>query len=67
MTFTLAFLLLLVVLRKLANRVPAEGATGTSFSLRTQKVLACSQNEIVAVEGDVAISAVCLFRLLRDG
>jgi hypothetical protein len=62
-----AALLFGVVLTKLANRVPAEGAMGTWFSRREQKVLACLQNEIVVVEGDVAVSTVCLLRLLRDG
>ena len=45
-----AVFLFIVVLTNLANRVPAEGAMGTSFSLKAQTVVACSQNEIVLVD-----------------
>ena len=46
---TAAFLFI-VVLTNLANRVPADGGQGTSFSLKAQKVVACSSNEIVLVD-----------------
>jgi hypothetical protein len=42
--------LFIVVLTNLANRVPADGASGTSFSLKAQKVVACSSHEIVLVD-----------------
>ena len=45
-----AALLFIVVLTNLANRVPADAAMGTSFSLKAQKVVACSQDEIVLVD-----------------
>jgi hypothetical protein len=45
-----AVFLFIVVLTNLANRVPSEGASGTSFSLKAQKVVACSSNEIVLVD-----------------
>jgi hypothetical protein len=45
-----AVFLFIVVLTNLANRVPADGAQGTSFSLKAQKVVACSANEIVLVD-----------------
>jgi|ERR1700761_1892789 hypothetical protein len=41
--------LFIVVLTNLANRVPAD-VSGTSFSLKAQKVVACSANEIVLVD-----------------
>jgi hypothetical protein len=45
-----AVFLFIVFLTNLANRVPADAAMGTSFSLKAQKVVACSQNEIVLVD-----------------
>jgi hypothetical protein len=42
-----AVFLFIVVLTDLANRVPADGATGTSFSLKGQTVVACNAKEIV--------------------
>ncbi|HEY9128083.1 MAG TPA: hypothetical protein VIM62_13200 [Acidobacteriaceae bacterium] len=45
-----AVFLLIVVLTNMANRVPADGASGTSFSLKAQKVVACSQREIVLMD-----------------
>jgi len=42
--------LFIVVLTNLANRIPADEGPGTSFSLKAQKVVACSQNEIVLVD-----------------
>jgi hypothetical protein len=45
-----AVFLFIVVLTNLANRVPADGASGTSFSLKAQKIVACSANEIVLVD-----------------
>lgn len=42
--------LFIVLLTDLANRVPAENASGTAFSLKAQKVVACSQDEIVLVD-----------------
>jgi hypothetical protein len=45
-----AVFLFIVVLTNLANRVPAENASGISFSLKAQRVVACSQNEIVLVD-----------------
>jgi hypothetical protein len=45
-----AIFLFIVVLTNLANRIPADAAMGTSFSLKAQKVVACSPNEIVLVD-----------------
>jgi hypothetical protein len=45
-----AVFLFMVVLTNLANRVPADGASGTSFSLKAQTVVACSSHEIVLVD-----------------
>jgi len=45
-----AVFLFIVVLTDLANRVPADQASGTSFSLKAQRVVACSSNEIVLVD-----------------
>jgi hypothetical protein len=40
----------IVLLTNLANRIPAGGAPGTSFSLKAQRVVACSDHEIVLVD-----------------
>jgi hypothetical protein len=40
----------IVVLTDLANRVPADNVTGISFSLKAQRVVACSPKEIVLVD-----------------
>jgi len=48
--FVCAGFLLVVVLTHLANRVPDDAASGTSFSLKAQKVVACSQDEIVLMD-----------------
>ena len=45
-----AVFLFIVLLTNLANRIPAEDAPGTSFSLKAQQVVACSPNEIVLVD-----------------
>ena len=45
-----AVFLFIVVLTNLANRIPADAAMGTAFSLKAQKVVACSQHEIVLVD-----------------
>ena len=45
-----AVFLFIVLLTNLANRVPADGGPGTSFSLKAQTVVACSANEIVLVD-----------------
>jgi hypothetical protein len=45
-----AVFLFIVVLTNLANRIPADGASGTSFNLRAQTVVACSASEIVLVD-----------------
>jgi hypothetical protein len=45
-----AVFLFFILLTNLANRVPADGAPGTSFSLKAQKVVACSSKEIVLVD-----------------
>jgi len=45
-----AAFLFIVLLTNLANRVPADNTSGTSFSLKAQKVIACSANEIVLVD-----------------
>jgi len=42
-----AVLLAVILLTDLANRIPADGASGTAFSLKAQKVVACSPKEIV--------------------
>jgi hypothetical protein len=39
--------LFIVLLTNLANRVPADGGSGTSFSLKGEKVVACNSKEIV--------------------
>jgi len=40
----------IVLLTNLANRVPADNGSGISFSLKAQKVVACSSKEIVLVD-----------------
>ncbi len=45
-----AVFLFIVFLTNLANRIPADQAPGTSFSLKAQKVVACSPKEIVLVD-----------------
>jgi hypothetical protein len=45
-----AVFLFFILLTNLANRVPAGGAPGTAFSLKAQKVVACSDKEIVLVD-----------------
>jgi hypothetical protein len=42
--------LFIVLLTNLANRIPADGAAGTTFNLRAQRVVACSASEIVLVD-----------------
>ncbi len=42
--------LFIVVLTNLANKMPADAAPGTAFSLKAQKVVACSPKEIVLVD-----------------
>jgi len=42
--------LFIVLLTNLANRVPPDDASGTAFSLKAQKVVACSNHEIVLVD-----------------
>jgi len=49
LTIAAAFLFIML-LTNLANRVPADEGQGTSFSLKAQKVVACSSNEIVLVD-----------------
>ena len=45
-----AAVLFFILLNDLANRIPADDAPGTSFSLKAQKVVACSSKEIVLVD-----------------
>lgn len=45
-----AVFLFFVLLTNLANRMPVNGAPGTAFSLRAQKVVACSNKEIILVD-----------------
>jgi len=45
-----AVFLFIVLLTNLANRVPADGASGTAFSLKAQKVMACNAKEIILVD-----------------
>jgi hypothetical protein len=45
-----AAFLFVILLTNLANRVPADGPSGTSFSLKAQKVVACSEKEIILVD-----------------
>ena len=45
-----AVFLFIVILTDLANRVPADNATGISFSLKAQRVVACNSSEIVLVD-----------------
>jgi hypothetical protein len=40
----------IVLLTNVANRIPADAASGTSFSLKAQRVVACSDHEIVLVD-----------------
>lgn len=49
LTITAVFLFI-VLLTNLANHIPGDSGPGTSFSLKAQKVVACSQNEIVLVD-----------------
>jgi len=46
----LALVVFMLVLSKLANNVPAEPGPGTSFGLKAQKVVACSEHEIILVD-----------------
>ncbi|WP_263360123.1 hypothetical protein [Acidicapsa ligni] len=46
-----AAFLFIILLTNLANRIPADAAPGTAFSLKAQKVIACSDNEIILVDG----------------
>ena len=57
-----AVFLLIVVLTNLANRIPADAGAGTSFSLKAQKVVACSAGEIVLVDSHETAT-----RLDKDG
>jgi hypothetical protein len=45
-----AVLVLVLVLSKLANTVPAGPTEGTSFTVKGAHVVACSQDEIVLVD-----------------
>ncbi len=45
-----AAFLFFILLTNLANRIPADGAPGTAFSLKAQRVVACSSKEIVLVD-----------------
>ncbi len=45
-----AVFLVIVLMTNLANRIPAENASGISFSLKAQRVVACSNSEIVLVD-----------------
>jgi len=45
-----AVFLFFVLLTNLANRMPVDGAPGTAFSLKAQKVVACSNKEIILVD-----------------
>jgi hypothetical protein len=45
-----AVFLFFILLTNLANRIPANQVPGTSFSLKAQKVVACSSKEIVLVD-----------------
>jgi hypothetical protein len=40
----------IVLLTNLANRVPADNSSGISFTLKAQKVVACSSDEIVLID-----------------
>jgi hypothetical protein len=40
----------ILLLTKIANRVPAEAPPGAAFSLRAQKVIQCSQDEITLMD-----------------
>jgi hypothetical protein len=45
-----AVFLFIILLTNLANRIPADRGPGTAFSLKAQKVVACSNKEIVLVD-----------------
>lgn len=47
--FTIAFLVILI-LTKIANKVPPEPLTGVAFSLKAQQVVQCSATEITLVD-----------------
>jgi hypothetical protein len=53
--FTAASLSILL-LTKIANQIPAEAPTGTSFSLKAQKVVQCSFNEITLVDNHYTVT-----------
>ncbi len=57
-----AAFLFVILITNLANRVPADGAPGTSFSLKAQRVVACSGKEIVLVDSHEKAT-----RLDKDG
>ena len=45
-----AVFLSILLLTKIANQVPIDPPTGTAFSLKAQKVIQCSVNEITLVD-----------------
>jgi hypothetical protein len=45
-----AAFLVVILLTDLANRVPVDGPSGTAFNLTAQKVVACSDREIILVD-----------------
>jgi hypothetical protein len=45
-----AVFLLILLLTKIANRIPIEPPAGTAFSLKAQHVVACSAEEITLVD-----------------
>jgi hypothetical protein len=60
--FITVVFLFIVLLTNLANKMPADATPGTSFSLKAQKVVACSENEIILVDGHQKAT-----RLDKDG
>jgi hypothetical protein len=45
-----AVFLLIILLAKIANQVPPEPPPGTAFSLRAQRVVQCSSDDITLVD-----------------
>jgi hypothetical protein len=45
-----AAFLAILVLTKIANEVPPEAPAGTTFSLKAQRVIQCSPNEITLID-----------------
>jgi hypothetical protein len=50
----IAVVAFILVLSELANNVPSDAAPGTSFALKAQRVVACSNTEIILMNNHQA-------------